>query len=144
MRVFLMSHDLPCTSSTLSVPCSFVLDLERRQLKSAIFSLGEPMCLLKRHPSPWHPYIQRVWHVWVEVPSQAPSPRSCFSPDSTPEKARQMMTPSPKMLKTTPTGYLNCPPENKLMVFWSSFPISSLRAWKAKQKRWYPLNLGLF
>ena len=64
------------------------------------------------HPSLWHPYIQRVWNVRVEVPSQAPSPGSCLSPDSTPRKpAKQWTLPregqdhSHRVFKQQPRAY---------------------------------------
>lgn len=60
--------------------------------------------------------------VCVEVPSQAPSPVSCLSPDSTPRKPAKN-DPSPEMLMTTPKGYLNSTLENKHMVFRSFFPV---------------------
>ena len=79
--------------------------------------------------------IQRVWNVWVEVPSQAPSPESCLSPDSTSEKACQMVTP-PQWC-SRPFKLLPLPRTNT----WSSFPVSSLRCWKTTWECWYPLNL---
>lgn len=62
-----------------------------------------------------------------KIPFQAPSPGSGRSPGSTSEKAPQMVgaslsregqesrpngSPSPGKIKTTPTGYLYCPPSH--------------------------------
>lgn len=46
----------------------------------------------KCHLSPQHPYMQRVWNVWVKCFIPDPTLGSCFSPDFTSEKPCQMMT----------------------------------------------------
>lgn len=97
----------------------------------------------KLRSSPWYPYIHPKsleCSGGSSIPS--PLPWSYLSPDSTPEKTHQMMTPSPEMLKTTPTGHLNCPQEKKCVAFQSSSPVSSLGGWKAVWNCLYPLNLG--
>lgn len=71
----------------------------------------------KCRPSSWHPYTQRVWNVWVEVPSPGPSPGSCLNPDSTFKKARQWKTPSQR--RSRPHRVFKSYPR-------SSFSVSSL------------------
>lgn len=96
--------------------------------------------------SHWHPYIQRVWIVRVEVPHpsslswELPQSRH-FPPQKPPPK--DDLESFLKIPTTTSTGYLKWPPpKNKHMVFLSSFPVSSLWGWKANWERLYPSNAG--
>ena len=86
---------------------------------------------LRQHLRPWHPYIQKAWNVWVE--SSTSNPLLWELPQSRLHLRESLPKgdPSLEMLKTTPTGCLNCPPRDKLVVSHSYFLISSLRVWKA-------------
>lgn len=52
-------------------------------------------------------------------------------------------SPPPEMLKTTLTGYLNCPQRTDMWVFSISFP-SPLWGLEKSTRKFYPLNLGFF
>lgn len=92
------------------------------------------------HSSPWHPHVQRVWNVCMEALPQAPSPG--LASVQTPSLRKPTNDPSPEMLKAN-HGLFKLPsPQNKQVVFWSSFTVSSLGGWKVIQESFYPLNVG--
>ena len=79
------------------------------------------------------------WKFYPKPPFLGVASVQTLFPESTPND-----DPSPEMFKITPKGYLNCPPENKHMVFGSFSPVSSPGDWKAIQVCLYPLTLGFF
>lgn len=86
-------------------------------------------------------HIPRVWNVLVEAPPQLSSPIS-LSPNPAPPNT----APPREMLKTTPTGYLNCTSENRHVVFLVSHPHPHSPLWGLENHpgAFYPLNLGFF
>ena len=46
------------------------------------------------------------------------------------------------MLKNIPVGYLNCSPENKDVVFWSSFPVCSLGGLEGNLRKFVSIKPG--
>lgn len=62
---------------------------------------------------------------WKLHPNPPPTPRLSPNPDAS-QEASQMMTHPLEMLKATHIGYLSCAPENRHVVFRTSFPVSSL------------------
>lgn len=77
----------------------------------------KPYCFVRSiTPTPWQPYIYGVCNVWVEL--SIPSPLPWELPQSRLHLQESIPNdyPSPERVKTTPIGYLNCPPENKYMA----------------------------
>lgn len=67
----------------------------------------------KFHPKPWHAFTQRVWDVLLEASPQSPPSLPHLSANS----AATWRPPPPEMLKAISTGFLNCPPGNRCLVF---------------------------
>ena len=83
-------------------------------------------CLLfgwKPQPNPWHPYIYPKSLEGLGR-SSIPSTLHWELPQFRlhPQESSPNDDHSPGILKTTPTGYLNCSPENKHVVFQSFLP----------------------